>query len=307
MIVRHRIASASGTALLTALALALGAVPALGAGGPPGPPGPPPGAGSGFPLPPAPGQAPNPEPAGPATTIPSSGSGPGLLSGTASLRGTHLALRIACAGHGSAALSVPAVARGTLAQAAYKCSKGRGTVRLSLPASAASRITRSGDVLAGVSFTQGKLTERLSVALASPTPAPVTWTSVFGLRCGAPGTYEASLLAPNFSDTLATTIDVRPWLAWYTSATGWQWLGTAGPDRSGWYRWTATPTGVAEWQQTGTTNPWTWGPISVGQGHSTYVVAVFEAVYWYSSPAYVWRYARSGPDANTITTYCEYP
>jgi hypothetical protein len=304
---RRRTARLLGVGLLSVLAVAIWAGPALGAGEPPGLPGPPPGVGSGFQLPPAPGQAPSPEPTGPATTILSTASGPGLLSGTASLQGTRLALRIACAGRGSAAISVPAVGRGTLAQAPYKCSKRRGTVRLSLPATAASRIARSGDTLARVSFKQGGLTERRSLELGSQTSAAGTWTSVYGLRCGAPGSYQAQLLAPNFTDTPSTTLDVRPWLAWYTSATGWQWLGTAGPDRSSWYRWTATPSGVAEWQQAGTISPWTWGPISVARGHGTYVVSVFEAIYWYSHPADVWRDARSGPDANTISTYCEYP
>jgi len=202
---------------------------------------------------------------------------------------------------------VPTVGRETLAQAPYKCSNRRGTVHLTLHASAASRIARSGNTLARLTFKQGAVTERLSLELASATPAAATWTSVYGLRCGAPGSNQALLQAPNFTDTTATTIDVRPWLAWYTSATGWQWLGTAGPDSSSWYRWTASPNGVAEWQQTGTIIPWTWGPISVSPGHGTSVVAVLEAIYWYSHPADVWRNARSGPDTNTITTYCEFP
>jgi hypothetical protein len=177
-------------------------------------------------------------------------------------------------------------------------------VRLVLAATAASRIARSAYTLALITFTQSNLTERRSVALGAKTPAFGTWTSVYGLECGAPGSYQALLQAPNFEDTTSTTISVRPWLAWYTSATGWQWQGTAGPDRSNWYSWTATPTGVAEWQQTG--SPWTWGPISVSGGHGTYVVAVFEAIYWYGHPSYVWSNARSSPNTTTLT-YCAYP
>ena len=111
------------------------------------------------------------------------------------------------------------------------------------------------------------------------------------------------MLAPNFTVTPATTIDVRPWLAWYTAATGWQWLGTDGPDASRWYRWTGTPDGVAEWHTpSGAINPWTWGPISISPGQGTYVIAVLEAVYWYSHPVYVWRFAHSYP----TSPYCAY-
>jgi hypothetical protein len=180
-------------------------------------------------------------------------------------------------------------------------------VRLSLSKAAALKIKGSGSVLARLTFIHGALVEHLSLALGPHKPVAGAWTSVFGLECGTPGSDIAQLLAPNFSDTTATTIDVRPWLAWYTSATGWQWLGTAGPDRSNWYRWTATPSGVAEWQQAGTITPWTWAPIGVTSGHGTYVVAVFEAMFWYSNPADVWSYARSEPNATTTTTYCAYP
>jgi hypothetical protein len=168
------------------------------------------------------------------------------------------------------------------------------------------RIARSGTVLARLSLKQGQVTYRLSLAVGASTPITSVWTSFNGLRCGTGD--QAQLLAPNFSsEPTATTIDVRPWLAWYTSTTGWQWLGTAGPSASAWYRWTATPTGVAEWQQSGTVTPWSWAPVSITPGHDTYLVAVFEAIYWYSNPTYVWQNARSGPNAQTISTYCVYP
>ena len=129
--------------------------------------------------------------------------------------------------------------------------------------------------------------------------------SIFGYNCTADSSYEGQLTAPNFTDTTPTTIDVRPWLAWYTAATGWQWEGTLGADRSAWYQWTATPNGVAEWQPGGAINPWTWGPINVTRGHGTYVLAVFDAVYRYSNPVYVWGYAASQP--GNLETYCAYP
>jgi hypothetical protein len=276
---------------------------AQAAGGPPTLPGPPPGAGTGFPLPPAPAQPPPPEPSGSPASIPLASSGPGLLSGSAGLSGRRLKLPIACQTGGHAALSLPGVATGTVTQARYKCAGGRGTVSFSLDKGVAGQITRSGSVLAGVTFRQGAATEHLSVMVGPSPAAPQFWTSVFGLQCSSPGSNQANLLAPNFTVTPATTIDVRPWLAWYTAATGWQWLGTNGPDASRWYRWTGTPDGVAEWHTpSGAINPWTWGPISVSPGQGTYVIAVLEAVYWYSHPVYVWRFAHSYP----TSPYCAY-
>jgi len=276
---------------------------AQAAGGPASLPGPPPGAGTGFPLPPAPAQPPPAEASSGPATIPLGPSGPGLLSGSAGLSGRRLKLPIACQAGGHAALSLPGIATGTVAQAKYKCAGGRGTVSFSLDKPVAGQITRSGSVLAGLTFKQGASTEHLSVMVGPSPAAPQFWTSVFGLECSSPGSNQADLLAPNFSVTPATTIDVRPWLAWYTPATGWQWLGTEGPNASSWYRWTGTPNGVAEWATpTGTINPWTWGPISISPGQGTYVIAVLEAVYWYSHPVYVWRYAHSYP----TSPYCAF-
>ncbi|MGH2882354.1 MAG: hypothetical protein ACRDPA_06595, partial [Solirubrobacteraceae bacterium] len=90
------------------------------AAGPPALPGPPPGAGTGFPLPPAPAQSPSPAVSGAPATIPFSPSGPGLLSGSAGLSGRRLKLPIACQTGGRASLSLPGVATGTAAQANYK-------------------------------------------------------------------------------------------------------------------------------------------------------------------------------------------
>jgi hypothetical protein len=274
---------------------------------PPGLPGPPPDAGSGFPLPPPPGVGPGSEPAGPPVSIPVDVSGPGLLTGTVRLRGNALTLRIVCSTGGTVVLSVPSIGEGPLAHARYRCLLGRASIRLSLDTLGARWIARHRQVLATLRFREGRATERLAVTVATGPQAASYWTSDFGLRCERPS-YRATLLAPNFSDTLSTTIDVRPWLAWYTAATGWRWLGTAGVNASRWYRWTATATGVAEWQTpTGEVTPWEWSPISVTAGHGTYVVAVFEAIYWYGDPQYVWSYARAGDGPQTATTYCAYP
>jgi hypothetical protein len=283
------------------------ACPALAAGPPAGLPGPPPEASSGLPLPPGPGQAPPPQPPGPPSAIGAGASMPGLLSGTASLGRAGFKLRVACRTGGKAAFSVPSFGGSTLASARYKCAKGRATASFVLTKSVVGRIGRSGSVLGRVSFTQGAAKTRASVMVGPRPPAPVFWTSVFGLLCGAPGSNQAQLQAPNFTVTPPTTIDVRPWLAWYSPATGWQWQGTAGPGASRWYRFTATPSGVAEWRTPlGTIDPWLWSPIAVTPGRGTYVIAVFEAVYWYSHPAYVWRFVHSVPGAGTAGDYCAY-
>jgi hypothetical protein len=189
-----------------------------------------------------------------------------------------------------------------LASTAYKCARGRATVSFSLASRVAQQINHSGSVLGAVVFSGAGGNERMSVEVGPRPPAASFWESFFGLNCAA-GSNQALLTAPNFTDTPTTTIDVRPWLAWYTAATGWQWLGTGGPNASSWYRWTATGHGVAEWQtSTSKLNPWTWGPITVSPGHGTYVIAVLEAIYWYSQPVYVWEYAHSFPS----TTYCAY-
>jgi hypothetical protein len=256
---------------------------------------------------PAPGRAPAVAPPGPPATIPAQTSRPGLLSGTADLRGAGFSLAIACQSGGWVSVSAPALATGTLARVRYTCRGGRANLRVILPAAVTRRIAGLGETLVRLSFGHGNTGETLSLTLQARPRAATFWNSDLGLRCDLPGTDLAELLAPNFSDTPVTTIDVRPWLAWYTAATGWQWLGTRGANASRWYRWTATPTGVAEWQTPGGgISPWTWAPISVQPGHGTYVIAVFEAIYWYSHPTYVWSYARSGAGPAAVTTYCGY-
>jgi hypothetical protein len=277
---------------------------ALAAGPPPGLPGPPPGAGTGLPLPPPPGQAPPAQASLPAVGITGAPYGPGLLSGYSAVSGTKLPVTIACQANGKAQLRAGSVS----VKATYRCARGRSTVRFALTRSQARGIANSSGLSGALTLTQGAQTVRLSLSLGRRAPAPLFWTSAFGLGCTAAGPQSPELVAPNFTSTPApTTIDVRPWLAWYTSATGWQWLGARGPGSSTWYRWTATPSGVAEWQQPTGISPWTWGPIGITAGHGTYVIAVLEAVYWYSHPTTVWEYARSEPSSTTVATYCVYP
>ena len=149
--------------------------------------------------------------------------------------------------------------------------------------------------------------EHFSVTLeARPTP-PAYWSNG-GLECSFLGDYEPYSVAPNFTVAPPAIIDVRPWVAWYTPANGWRWLGTSGVNASGWYRWSATPSGVLTWgTPAGALNPWTWGPIHVPAGRQTYAIGVFELIYWYAQPRYVWAYTRSGLNASTPGTYCVFP
>jgi hypothetical protein len=290
---RHIIVRAGIGLATTAAGLLLATGSALADG--PGLPGPPPGAGSGLPLPPPPGQGPAPRASQPATAIPTPATGPGLISGFATVSANAVRLQIACRVSGAATLR-----SGTATvKTSYRCTHGQANLRFTPTRGQAGQLTAGGTAIGSLALTGGGSTRRLSVSLSTGVAVPDYWTSTFGMSCTAGGPNSALLTAPNFSVTPATTVDVRPWLAWYTPRTGWQWLGTRGPGKSAWYRWTATPTGVAEWQLGGTISPWTWGPITVTPGHGTRLVAVFEAVYWYGHPAYVWRYVRSQPGSNT--------
>ena len=112
-----------------------------------------------------------------------------------------------------------------------------------------------------------------------------------------------------YRDAARAIIDVRPWVAWYTSANGWRWLGTIGVNRSSWYRWYATPGGVATWvTPTGALNPWTWAPVGFPAGQQIRAIAVFELIYWYAHPRYIWGYTPSQLTASAPTsTYCRFP
>ena len=123
-----------------------------------------------------------------------------------------------------------------------------GTVSFTLGKDIAHQINGMGSALARVAFNQSGATETLSVMVGPNTAVPEFWTSVFGLQCGASGANQATLLAPNFTVTPTTTIDVRPWLAWYPprpGGSGWvpkdqtQVAGSAGRGRR-----TALPNGT---------------------------------------------------------------
>jgi hypothetical protein len=265
----------------------------------PGPPGPPPGAGSGFPSPPLPGAPTTTTGGAPAIAIPGTSTAPGLRSGVAQVSNDTVTLSLACSRGGGASL----LDTGVKVTTTYKCRHGSAAPRFSLTHAQARKVLAGGGSLATLKLA-GSGARPLSVQLSRGTFTPTYWTSTFGLSCTAGGPDSALLSAPNFSVSPATTIDVRPWLAWYTPTTGWQWQGLLGAGKSSWIRWTGTPSGVFEWQSGGVTTPWMWGPIDIAPGHATQMVAVFEVIYWYSRPVYVWRYARSQP--GSVASNCVY-
>jgi len=291
-------------AVVTALVVAFLCRPAAAASGAPASlPGPPPGAGTGFPAAPSPGTVPTAGGVGPAASLPSGVSGPGLLSGIVQLQGRKLTLAIACSAGGAVSLTAPALHSGVLARGGYVCRRRRASVQLSLSGAAAGRLRALGSTLASVTLGG----QHPSIMLEASSAPPSDWSDG-GLECSFLGPYEPYLVAPNFTVSPAVVIDVRPWVAWYTGANGWRWLGTSGVNSSTWYRWTATPTGVAQWvTPTGALNPWTWAPISVSPGQHASAIGVFEVIYWYAHPRYKWAYTRSRLNASALGAYCMYP
>jgi hypothetical protein len=221
--------------------------------------------------------------------------------------GRRLSFAIVCQASGRVSVTAPAIASGVLARGGYSCQDRRAVVQLSVKSAAAHRLSALGSTLAGLTLVQGRATEQLSLTLETHTTASKYWTDG-GLECNLLGEYEPYLVAPNFRVSPAVVIDVRPWVAWYTAATGWRWIGTAGVNASRWYSWTASPTGIAQWETpAGAINPWTWAPIDVHAGRGTYATSVFEVEYWYKNPTYVWKYGPSVTAANNVETYCNYP
>jgi hypothetical protein len=228
---------------------------------PPGPPGPPPWAGSGFLSPPGPGTALTLEATGPAATIPAHVTGPALMTGVVRVHQSQFAVPIACRASGRVSVTAAAIRSGVLARGTYTCRSGHASAQLRLRQDDARRLAVLGPTLTSVALGQGGAGARLSLTLEANAQSPGYWSDG-GLQCAFLGSYEPYLVAPNFTDTPPVVIDVRPWVAWYTDANGWRWLGTAGVNASRWYRWTATPSGIEQWTTpAGAVNPWTWAPI----------------------------------------------
>ncbi|MGA2011709.1 MAG: hypothetical protein ABSH51_14450 [Solirubrobacteraceae bacterium] len=273
----------------------------------PGLPGPPPGAATGLPPSPSLGAVPAPTAAGPARSLPGGSRAPGLRTGMVTVRGTSMQLSLACHSDGRVVVTAGSLGPGSVAAGSYRCRHGSADPQLTVRARAQRRLTALRSTLATAILHEGASSARISLSLSTRVQAARFWSDG-GLQCDFLGARSPYLVAPDFTDTPATIIDVRPWIAWYTPGQGWRWLGTDGLDASQWYRWTAGPTGIAQWTTpTAAVNPWTWGPITVAPGDATAMIGAFEIVYRYAQPTYAWGYVSADALSAAPTTYCRYP
>ena len=83
-------------------------------------------------------------------------------------------------------------------------------------------------------------------------------------------------MQPDFTTASATPISTRAWIAWYTAAGGWHWLGVDGENAGRWDTWTANVSGIEQFHPggRGVPDPVHWGPITVPAGQATYSVGV---------------------------------
>jgi len=301
---------------LAAVALGLALPTAAGAQSPP-PPGPPPGAGRDLPAPP--GTAPTFVPAGTPAAIPTGAVRPGLLDGRGARldgRARRFSLAVACRRNGTVTVTASLPARRTIARGQLRCRGASGTAALRLSRADAARVVRAGTVPARATVRQGARagTVEFTLRTGGNPVAPGFWTDGH-LECAAPGTAvpQAYLVEPDFTTATTTAISTRAWVAWYSKATGWQWLGVRGPNAGRWDTWTATPTGIAQFHPNGAALPvpFTWGPISVPAGRGISAVGVYEIVYWTGgTPTYGWKYVNAGTTgaaaAGGGTTACTY-
>jgi hypothetical protein len=300
---------------LGALVLAALTPPAAMAQGPAGPPGPPPE--NGLRLPAPPGTAQPFVPPGPPVTVPAQPTGPGLLNAagaTFNRKTRSIALPFACQANGTISFTAPAAGRGTLDKARYRCSGNRSRAQLTVSRKVASKIVRRKHVAARATVKQGSRTAKLDFDLHLSTSAPKAagfWTDGHLLCTPDGATPQGYLAEPDFTTQSPTRISTRGWVAWYTAAGGWHWLGLDGESKGRWETWTATVGGVEQFHPSGpgTPSPFTWGPITVPPGIQT--VGVYEIVYWVGGlPQYTWHYVNAGSTgavaAGGATQYCAY-
>jgi hypothetical protein len=286
---------------LAALALAAAAPAVAGAQSAPAPPGPPPGNGSDLPAPP--GTAPAVVPPGTPGAIPATTTGPGLLGNTAAnlnrARRTF-SVSLACQQNGTVRVSAKVISKVPFARGSYRCAANRATARFSVSSTVAKRLLRRKTVAATLTVKQAGRASRLSFQLRAGATGSVAkgfWTDGH-LQCSdASGGPQAYLVEPDFTTTAPTPISTRGWIAWYTPAAGWHWLGTGGEGVGRWDTWTATVGGIEQFHPGGvaTPVPWTQGPIAIPTGQGISAVGVYEIVYWVGGrPDYQWQYVNAG-------------
>ncbi len=305
--------------LLLVAAAAVFPATAVAQAPPPAPPGPPPGNGGDLPAPP--GTAPGVVPPGTPGAIPAGATGPGLLNAAPvkfDRKRRRFALVFACQSSGKLSVRGRGIRGGTFARGSYQCSANRATAKLSVNKKTAKRLGRKPTVAATATVAQGGKNSRLDFALHVRGRAPDAkkfWTDG-RLQCsGDPtGGPPAYLVTPDFTTKDPTPISTRGWVAWYTQAGGWHWLGIGGENAGRWDTWTATSTGIAQFHPGGAVTPiaYSWGPISVPPGQGTFAIGVYEIVYWVGGkPDYQWQYVNAGTTgavaAGGGTLFCAYP
>ena len=306
--------------LLVPVIAAAAVLPATAAAqAPPGPPGPPPGNGADLPAPP--GTAPAVVPPGTPGTIPIGATGPALLDGSPARfdRGRRrFALPLACSASGQLTVRARGVRGGTFARGRYSCSANRATATLRVTRKVAKRLVRRATLAATATVTERGKATRVDFTLrtrgGSP-PAKVFWTDG-RLQCSpdASGAPPAYLVTPDFTTQSQTSISTRGWIAWYTTAGGWHWLGVGGENAGRWDTWTATLDGISQFHPNGAQqpSPYSWGPIAIPAGQGIHAVGVYEIVYWVGGkPDYQWQYVNAGTTgaiaAGGGVHYCAYP
>jgi hypothetical protein len=300
-------------------AVALLALAATGAAAQaPAPPGPPPGNGGDLPAPP--GTAPAFVPPGQPGAIPATTTGPGLL-GDAPVNLNRarrtFSVPFACQQDGSVRVSAKVVSKAPFARGSYRCAANRATARLSVSAKVAKQLVKRKTAAATLTVTQGGHASRLSFQLRAGSGAKAAtkgfWTDGH-LQCAdGSGAPQAYLVEPDFTTTAPTPVTTRGWIAWYTAAGGWHWLGANGEGAGRWDTWTASVSGIVQFHPEGvvTPVPWTQGPISVPAGQGITAVGVYEIVYWVGGkPDYQWQYVNAGTTgaaaAGSGTLACSY-
>ncbi|MDX6731461.1 MAG: hypothetical protein QOC54_1409 [Baekduia sp.] len=307
-----------------ALRLALAALVALLAGPvanaaaqAPAAPGPPPGNGGDLPAPP--GTAPAFVPPGTPGAVPGATTGPGLLGNAAVKlnRSRHtFSFGLACQQSGSVRVTVRVVSKAPLARAGYRCVSNRATPRLHVSAKVAKSLIRRQTVAATATVAQAGRSSKVYFTLRAGGGGSDTkgfWTDGH-LQCtDSSGAPQAYLVEPDFTTASPTPVSTRGWIAWYSAAGGWHWLGVSGEGAGRWDTWTATVSGITQFHPDGATTPvpWTWGPVSVPAGQGITTVGVYEIVYWVGGkPDHQWQYVNAGTTgaaaAGGGNLYCAY-
>jgi hypothetical protein len=229
--------------------------------------------------------------------------GPGLLGNTTVKlnRSTRtFSFALACQQNGSVRVTARVVSKAPLARAGYRCAANRTTARLKVSAKVAKALVRRRTVAATGTITQRGHTSKVWFTLRAgggSTPAQGFWTDGH-LQCtDSAGAPQAYLVEPDFTTASPTPVSTRGWIAWYTAAGGWHWLGVGGEGAGRWDTWTASVSGITQFHPGGQPDPvpWTWGPVAIPTGQGITAVGVYEIVYWVGGkPDYQWQYVNAG-------------